>query len=169
MRLNEMLLREFNGDLKTTIKVLERIPEDKLDWRPHEKSWTLGELATHISNIPSWVKPTTLQESLDIAPEGKEPPKTEPLKSRAEILENLKKYAEEAAAALSAIDDEALMKEWTMLSGGHKVFTIPRVTVLRNFILNHMIHHRAQLCLYFRLNDIPVPAIFGPSADETGM
>lgn len=169
MRLSETLLPEFDQEMAGTRKTLERVPEDKLAWRPHEKSWTLADLATHVANVPSWATMTINTEELDIAPPGEEPYREPAAKSRAELLAKFEKGVAEARAALVAASDEHLLASWSLLAGGQNFFTMPRLAVLRSFVMNHMIHHRAQLTIYLRLNDVPVPALYGPSADEGGM
>ena len=150
-------------------KTLERVPDEKFDWKPHAKSMTMGGLAGHIASIPTWAKMTLETPSLDVNPPGGEPIQQPKLKTRAELLAFFDKDVPEARAALAAADDKSLMETWTLLNGGKTIFRMPRVAVLRSMIMNHMIHHRAQLGVYLRLNDIPVPSIYGPSADEGNM
>jgi uncharacterized damage-inducible protein DinB len=169
MKLNEMLLPEFDQEMANTRKSLERIPEDKLGWKPHEKSGTLAWLAGHLANIPLWAKLTINQDSFDMAPPGAPPYKPEMPASRRAVLDMFDKNVGEARAALAGAADEHLIKPWSLLSGGNAVLTLPRLTVLRSFVMNHIIHHRAQLGVYLRLNDVPVPSIYGPSADEGAM
>lgn len=168
MSLSKALLPEFDHEMANTRKTLERVPEDKLDWRPHEKSSTMRALATHIANLPSWVAIAINQDSLDIAPPGAPPQKTTPVNSPAEAVETFDKHVAAARAAIMGASDEQLLEPWTLLHGGNTVLTEPRVAVLRGFVMNHTIHHRAQLGVYLRLNDVPVPSIYGPSADEGG-
>jgi len=169
MGLNEVLLPEFDQEMTNTRKTLERVPEDKLGWKPHEKSGTMGWLATHLANIPSWVLSTIEKDSLDLAPGGAPVALPPEAKSRQQILEAFDKNVAAARAAIAGASDAHLGKSWTLLFGGNPVFTLPRVAVLRSFVMNHSIHHRAQLGVYLRLNNVPVPAIYGPSADEGGM
>ncbi|HYO12172.1 MAG TPA: DinB family protein [Thermoanaerobaculia bacterium] len=166
MALSEALLPEFDQEMATTRKVLERIPEDRLGWKPHPKSPTLGWLATHLTVLPYWMVVTIEQDSLDAAPAGGGSPLAQEATSRQEVLDLFDKNVAAARAALEGVSDEHLGKPWTLLAGGRTVFTLPRVATLRSFVISHMIHHRAQLGLYLRLNDVPVPAIYGPSADE---
>lgn len=169
MSIAQSLLPEFDQEMAGTRKTLERVPEDKLDWRPHEKSTTMAGLATHIANMLNWATLTLTQDSFDFQPEGSEPYREEAVKSRAELLEKFDKALASARAALAETSDEAMMKNWSLLKGGNAVFTMPRIACLRGMIFNHIIHHRAQLCVYFRMNDVPVPALYGPSADEGTM
>ncbi len=169
MKLNETLLPEFEHEMANTRKTLERIPEDKLDWQPHEKSWTIRDLATHLANIPSWTSGTINEDSFDMAPSSGDIPHAEPAKSQQEILDSFDNNVSAARAAISDASDEQLLKPWTLLSGGKSIFTLPKIAVLRSFVMSHSIHHRAQLGVYLRLNDVPVPSIYGPSADEDDM
>jgi uncharacterized damage-inducible protein DinB len=161
----ETILPEFEQETAKTRKVLERVPEDKLDWRPHPRSNTIGWNANHLADIPKWVEMTLTTTSLDIAPEGK-PQQSPKLKKRQEILEQFDRNVAAAKKALAAVKDADVGQGWSLLQGGKPLFTMPRSVVLRNFVLNHMIHHRAILCVYLRMNDIPVPGMFGPSGDE---
>jgi uncharacterized damage-inducible protein DinB len=168
MGLSDALLPEFDQEMANTRKTLERVPDNKFDWKPHEKSFPMGGLSTHLANLPSWASVTIDQDSLDLAPNG-EVVRMSPLKSRAEVLEMFDKNVVTARAAIAGASDEHLFKPWTLLSNGKTILTLPRVACLRSFVMNHIIHHRAQLGVYLRLNDIPVPSIYGPSADEGGM
>jgi uncharacterized damage-inducible protein DinB len=166
MPLNQALLPEFDHEMSNTRKTLERVPEDKFGWRPHEKSFSMGALATHLATLPGWAALTVQRDSFDLAPQGEPPPKTEPAKSTKELLERFDRNVATARDALATASDEDLLKTWTLLKGGKTVFSLPRVAALRSFVMNHNIHHRAQLGVYLRLNDVPVPSIYGPSADE---
>jgi uncharacterized damage-inducible protein DinB len=166
MALADALLPEFDQEMAGTRKTLERVPDDKFEWKPHEKSTALGGLATHLTNIPTWTIYTLEQDELDLAPEGKPRPPMEAAKSRDELLKTFDENISKARAAIAAASDEEMFKPWTLLHGGKKLLTMPKIAVLRGFVLNHNIHHRAQLGVYLRLNDIPVPSIYGPSADE---
>lgn len=166
MSISRMILPEFEHEMANTRKTLERVPDDKFSWKPHEKSMSLGDLATHLGNIPSWTKNTFEMDELDVAPPGAPPYRLEQAKSRAELLEAFDKNVSEARAALEAATDENWQGKWSLLMTGKTIFTLPRPAVFRGFIMSHSIHHRAQLGVYLRLLDIPVPSIYGPSADE---
>ncbi len=168
MRIADSLLPEFDQEMASTRKTLERCAEDKFGWKPHEKSFSMAALATHIANMSGWAVFTLKQDSFDYAPPGAPPFKEEPVTSRSELLARFDKNCADARAAIGAAGDEEMMKPWTLLAGGNAIFTMPRVAVLRGMIFNHMVHHRGQLTVYLRLNDIPVPALYGPSADESG-
>jgi uncharacterized damage-inducible protein DinB len=167
MGLSESLLPEFDNEMANTRKTLERVPYDKFDWKPHPKSTAMGGLATHLSNIPTWVGYTIDQDSLDLAPGGKPLPPADPIKSEAELLAAFDDNVVKARSAIAGVSDEELFKPWSLMSNGNTLLTMPKIAVLRGFVMNHLIHHRAQLGVYLRLNDIPVPSIYGPSADES--
>ncbi|MCI0489883.1 MAG: DinB family protein [Blastocatellia bacterium] len=169
MALSKALLPEFDHEMANTRRTLERVPDDKFDWKPHEKSWAMGELASHIANILTWAVKAINQDSLDMAPPGEPPPRAPLAASQQQLLERFDKNVVAARAAIEGASDEHLFQPWTLLSGGEKVFTLPRIAVLRSAVMNHSIHHRAQLGVYLRLNDIPVPSLYGPSADESMM
>jgi uncharacterized damage-inducible protein DinB len=168
MPISQMILPEFDHEMANTRKTLERVPDDKFAWKPHEKSMSLGGLSTHLANIPSWTTHTFEKEELDIAPVGEPPYRLTEVKSHDELLEAFDKNVAAARAALEKASDENWQGKWSLLSGGNKIFTLPRTAVMRGFVLSHLIHHRAQLGVYLRLLDVPVPSIYGPSADEGG-
>ncbi len=166
MRLSETLLPEFDHEMANTRKTLERVPDDKFAWKPHEKSMPMGGLATHLANILTWVIHTINKDSIDVAPPGGEPLRMPQATSRQEVLDTFDQNLAAARAALAGASDELLLKPWSLLAGGKTILTMPRIAVLRSFVMNHSIHHRAQLGVYLRINDVPVPSIYGPSADE---
>lgn len=162
MKASEALLAEFDQEMASTRTTLERVPEDKFDYKPHPKSGSMIWLAAHVAMIPGWAK-VTLEES-ELNMEGMQPP---PLpKTREELLKMFDENAAGARAAIAAASDEALAQTWTLRVGEQVFFSMPRAAVMRGMIMNHLIHHRAQLTVYLRMNDIPVPALYGPSADE---
>ena len=169
MAISQSLLGEFDHEMANTRKALERVPDEKFDWKPHAKSMTMGALAGHLAQIPLWARMTLDTPEFDVAPPGGQPVQQPELKTRAQVLAAFDKGVPEARGALAAASDQSLMTPWSLMNGGKAVFTMPRVAVLRAMIMNHMIHHRAQLGVYLRLNDLPVPATYGPSADESGM
>ena len=166
MKISDMFLPEFDQEMTTARKTLERIPEDKLGWKPHEKSMTLGRLAGHVAELAGWAVPTLTQDSLDIAPPGQPPLQPTVATSRKQVLDIFDKNREESRKAIAAISNDEFMKSWTLLRGGQTVMTMPKIAILRSFCINHVIHHRAQLGVYLRLNNIAVPSVYGPSADE---
>ena len=169
MPMSQAILPEFDQEMANTRKTLERIPEGKFAWKPHEKSMTLGRLATHLAELPGFTLATVQTESLDFAPPGGPPFQPKTAASRAEVLDLFDQNIAAARSAIAATADPQWMVPWTLLAGGKVIFTLPRIAVLRGMIMNHMIHHRAQLGVYLRLNDVPVPALYGPSADEQTM
>jgi len=162
----ETLLREFDMEMDSTRRTLERVPDGKFSWKPHEKSGTLGWMATHIATIPHWAKMTMEQDSLDISPAGRPDSVPSAPANRKELLEVFDKNRAEARAALAAGTDAAYAKPWALLMGEQELFREPRGAVIRRMVFNHMIHHRGQLTMYLRQLNVPVPALYGPSADE---
>ena len=166
MAIGQSLLPEFDQEMANTRKVLERIPEDKLEWKAHPKSNTIGWVSKHLADLPSWATETLKHESLDIAPPGGPAFQLPEAKTKEAILELFDKNIVGARAAINAASDADFMKTWTLLKGGQKLFAMPRIAVVRSMVLNHSIHHRGHLCVYLRLNNVPVPALYGPSGDE---
>jgi len=169
MKISEMLLPEFDQEMANTRKTLERIPEEKYGWKPHPKSFAFGALASHVADMAGWTVDTMTKDSFDYAPPGQEHRPNPPAASRKELLEKFDAGVAKARAAIAGANDETFFKPWSLLAGGKTVMTMPRLNVVRTFVMNHVIHHRAQLGVYLRLNDLPVPSVYGPSADEGGM
>ncbi len=167
MTFAETILPEYDQEFANARKVLERIPEDKLDWRAHPKSNTIGWNANHLAEIPGWVEGTLKQDVWDIAPKNGEPYQSPKLISKQAILDLFDKNVAAGRKALAAAKDADMGKMWSLVKGGEPMISMPRAAVIRSFILNHLVHHRAILCVYLRLNDIPVPGMYGPSGDET--
>jgi len=165
MSLSASLLPSFDQVIAGTRRLLESIPDDRLDWKPHAKSYTIGELGSHLANLPTWGVPMIEQDALDIAPDGGGAPTQPTFGSVAEMVAGLDEHATAARTAIEAASDETLMGSWTLLLTGEEKFTAPRIGVLRSFIVEHMIHHRGQLTVYLRLLDVPVKPTFGPTAD----
>jgi len=162
MALKDGLIAEYDHEVATTRKLIERVPDDRLAWKPHPKSMSIGGLAQHIANLPNWGRMILEQETFDLADA---PANLAEPSSRAAVLALFEKSTAAARRQLDRSDGE-LMAFWTLRREGHEMFTMPRVAAFRSFVLNHLIHHRGQLSVYLRLNDIPVPPIYGPSADE---
>jgi uncharacterized damage-inducible protein DinB len=160
------LIAELQLEAATTRKCLERIPAEKFDYKPHEKSMTMGRLAAHVAEMVIWATETVTKTEIDFAAGDYKP--FEP-STTAELVEFLDKNVARAVEALSTASDEALMEDWTLRNGETVYFTMPRIQVMRGMVFNHIVHHRGQLSVYMRLNDIPVPGIYGPSADENTM
>jgi len=162
MTLVDTLLPEFDHEMATTRKLLERVPEDQVDWKPHAKSWTLGQLAQHVATLPMWGSITLNQSELDLSAGGETPT----LRTRDDLLAAFDRHVADTRGALAGRTDAELMAPWTLKNGGQVVFSMPKAAMWRSFVLNHLVHHRGQLSVYLRLQDIPVPSIYGPSADE---
>lgn len=166
MAMSAALLPEFDMEMAGTKKYLERVPDDKFNYKPHPKSMTVRQLTTHLALFPIWMVETLANPSFDYAPVGGEPFKPPVIESRQDLLEIFDRDVAKARAGLAAATDAQLMENWSLMGGGKTIFTMPRVAVLRGMVMNHMIHHRGQLGVYLRLMDIPLPALYGPTADE---
>jgi uncharacterized damage-inducible protein DinB len=166
MGIAQSLLPEFEAEMANTRKTLERVPDEKFDWKPHAKSGAMGWLAAHLANLPLWAVVTLQQDALDMAPPGGQTFQLPSPKNRKEVLEVFDQHVAQARKLIAGASDELWMKPWVLQRAGQDIFRMPKIAVLRTFVLNHIIHHRAQLGVYLRLNDLPVPAIYGPSADE---
>jgi uncharacterized damage-inducible protein DinB len=169
MPIRDAMLAEFDHEMISTRQTLERVPEGKGDWAPHEKSMKMGRLAGHLAELPGWAANIIGKDELDFRPVGAPPMLPLVMTSRQQLMDTFDKKVTEARAAISGASDEHLMKTWTLLGGGKTVMSMPRVTFLRSFFMNHLIHHRAQLGVYLRMNNVPVPSVYGPSADEGKM
>jgi len=169
MSIAAAFLPEFDQEMAKTRDTLERVPQDKFSWKPHEKSFSFMEMANHLARLPGWGAATLTTESMDLDPEsgGYVPPA--PVDTPEEVLKVFDESVAQFRTALEAMADEEMMKPWTLHFGGNEIFSMPRVAVVRAMILNHILHHRGQLTVYLRLNDLPLPALYGPSADEEGM
>jgi uncharacterized damage-inducible protein DinB len=165
MSMVDALLPEFDHEMTTTRKLLERVPEDRLSWKPHVKSMSLGGLATHLSNLPWWGLMTVTQPEFDLATADRQ----DEASSRAQILETFDRNVAATRAALDGKSDAELMAPWSLRRGGQTIFSMPKAAVWRSFMLSHLVHHRGQLSVYLRLLDVPVPSVYGPSADEGGL
>ena len=166
MTIAESILPEFELEMAGTRKTLERITDDKLEWKAHPKSNTIGWVASHLVDIAGWIEGTLTQDAWDINPVGGEPYKTAQLNNNQEILDQFDANVAAARKCIAATPDEEFAKPWSLLSAGQPLLTMPKQAVIRTWVLNHSIHHRAHLCVYLRLNDIPVPGLYGPSGDE---
>lgn len=163
MSLAQALLAEFDMEMANTRKTLARLPEDKLDWTPDPKSMNMGRLAAHVAEMPGWAALTLKTDELDFAAGNNVPAVA---KSRAHVLEMLDENVKAAREAIAAASDADFMKSWTLRAGDKVFFTMPKIAVIRGMVMNHTIHHRGQLTVYYRMTGVPVPALYGPSADE---
>jgi uncharacterized damage-inducible protein DinB len=165
MLIREMLLPEFDREMANTRKTLERVPIEKFAWKPHEKSGTMGWMASHVATVARFATIVITTDSLDLAV----PSATRGVQivgSQEELLKSFDDTTAAARAAIAGASDEHFSKPWSLLLGEKNLMTLPRYEVVRNYMLNHHIHHRAQLTVYLRMNDVPLPALYGPSADE---
>lgn len=166
MSIAQSMLPEFDHEMASTRTTLARIPVDKLEWKPDPKSMGLGQLAGHITEMVGWGTMTLTTDGLDMNP-GDHTPFV--VTSKEQLLGEFDKNLTTLRATLAGMTDEDMMKTWALRIGGQVLFSMPRVGVMRTMIMNHVIHHRAQLTVYYRLNGVPVPALYGPSADENSM
>ncbi len=165
MPIADLLLPEFDIEIATTRRVLERVPGDRGTWKPHPRSFPLGHLAQLVSRMPGWATMMMTRTELDIAPvDG--PTMEYTFEATEALLAEFDRGAAEGRAAIAAAGDEDFRVEWTLKAGGHAVDVKPRYLMLRTSMLNHMVHHRAQLGVYLRLLEVPVPSMYGPTADE---
>lgn len=165
MTISEMMLPEFDREMANTRKMLERVPEDKYSWKPHAKSMTMAHLASHVAELPHWAVETINRERLELTPDMK----PFSAKSSAELLARFDQNAAEGHTAIAGATDSQLAVVWSLVVGGRTLMSMPRYDVLRTVVMNHLIHHRAQLSVYLRENDVAVPGMYGPSADENTM
>ena len=166
MSIAQSLLPEFDHEFATLRKTLERVPDDKWDYAPHAKSMNLARLTGHLAELGGWINSTLEADELDF---GKMAYTPFVPSSTTELVAKLDEIVARARPVLAATSDATMMQPWTLRQGPKVFFTMPKVAVLRSFVMNHMIHHRAQLGVYLRLNDVPVPSTYGPSADEGQM
>ena len=161
--ITEPLLNEFRQEIDTTRRVLERVPGNKLAWKPHAKSMTLGQLASHIASVPGAIARLVQQDSFDVNQESFTPPQPENMH---EVLESFEQSMSEAEKCLRTMTDEQASTNWSLVRGDQLLMNLPRVAFVRSIMMNHWYHHRGQLSVYLRLLDVPLPSIYGPSADE---
>ncbi len=165
MSFMDALLPEFDHEMATTRKLLERVPEEQLGWKPHDKSMSLGRLATHLAEIPQWARHIICEDEIDLG--GEYTPREE--KSAVDIVALFDRSIAECRGQMAAKSDAELMAPWTFKVNGKALFTMPRVAFMRSMLFNHMVHHRGQLSVYLRLKNVPLPPMYGPTADESPM
>lgn len=166
MSLGQILTAELKYEAVSTRKMLERIPAEKLSWKPHEKSMTLERIAGHLVEMVGWTKMTLTENELDFSKFDHQPKE---YADAAQLVADWDASVAESLEVLNNASDETMAENWTMRNGEQIYFTMPKAAVMRSFVINHIIHHRGQLSVYLRLLDIPVPPVYGPSADEQAM
>lgn len=166
MSATNYFLPEFDQEMANARRALERVPDDKLDWKPHPKSMSLGQLASHIAQLPAWTASIFEADEFDFRPPDGPAFAMADCKSTPELLKLFDESIAKARAAVAGASDDRLDSPWTLKAGAYTIITAPRFAVYRGFGMNHMIHHRAQLAVYLRLLDVPVPGMYGPTADE---
>ena len=162
----QSLLPEFDQEMSNTRKVIARVPDGKTDWRPHPKSMPMGYMAVHLAMLPGWVNMILEKDELDVGAMKDSGWKMPEFESAEACVATFDKAVAGARAALASADDALLMKSWSLKNNGEVRFTLPKVATLRSMVFNHIIHHRGQMTVYLRLNDVPLPGLYGPTADE---
>jgi len=162
MKMIDVLLAEMDQEAQSTARVLERVPQSQLSWRPHAKSMSLGQLALHVATIPGNVAQLASHATIP------EPPAfiQAEAATAAELVPALKASLAKAREVLGGMDDAKLMETWRLMSGGKELMALPRAAVIRMIMLNHWYHHRGQLLVYLRMHNVPLPSVYGPTADE---
>ena len=166
MTIAEGFLASFDPEMRNTRRMLERVPDDAMEYKPHQKSMPLGRLAGHIAEMIEWGKTTVEVDEMDFRPPGA--PEYVPYvpANREAVLEHFDRAVANTREAVAKTTDDAMRRDWTLLMSGNEIFKMPRIAVLQTMVLSHVIHHRAQLGVYLRMNDVPIPGMYGPSADE---
>ena len=165
MAMKDGLLPEYDHEMATTRRLLERVPYAESEWRPHERSMTLGQLAGHVAFLPQWGTVTLQQTAFDLD-SGDEAFRPRPPASTEALVKEFDERVASARGLLATVTDAELLTPWTLKKGNYEIFTLPRVSALRSFVMNHLIHHRGQLSVYLRMRNVPLPPIYGPTADE---
>jgi uncharacterized damage-inducible protein DinB len=164
MAIAQSLLPEFDHEMRSTRTLLERVPADHASWKPHEKSYALGSLALHVAQLPMWAGMTMQTAEFDMAsPQARD---DRSFQGTDTLLATFDANVATARAAIEAAGDAEFMSSWTLKAGDQEIFSMPRVAVLRSFVMNHLIHHRGQLTVYLRMKNVPLPEIYGPTADS---
>jgi uncharacterized damage-inducible protein DinB len=165
MSIAEVLVPEFDMEMEATRRLLERVPEADGRWRPHPKSYTLGDLAVHVTRLPLWGRYVFAQTELDLGlPENASIARAE-FSTTADLLERFDRHVSEGRAALAKASDADMGTVWSLKNAGTVIFALPKAVVYRSFVMSHLIHHRGQLSVYLRLRDVPLPSLYGPTAD----
>jgi uncharacterized damage-inducible protein DinB len=165
MAIKDALLPEYDHEMATTRRLLDRVPEAEFAWKPHDKSYSLGALAAHLANIPTWTTAVVELETFDLSGVAADATPRFPT-SRDGLLSMFDKNVADARAKITSKTDPELFTPWTLKKAGHVLLTVPRIAAIRSFVMNHSIHHRGQLSVYLRLRNVPLPMMYGPTADE---
>ena len=165
MAIVDALLPEYDHEMATTRRLLDRVPDAEFSWKPHDKSMSLGQLSGHLANIPTWCSAVLDLTEFDLASVGDGARPQVPA-SRYALIKEFDEKVSAARAKLVKRTDAELTSPWTLRTGGHEIFTMPRISAIRSFVMNHSIHHRGQLSVYLRLKNVPLPSMYGPTADE---
>lgn len=168
MPMIDAFLAELDHEAATTRRLLERVPEDKLTWKPHEKSMTLSRLAGHVAEMPGWARTILADDVFEADKAGERGYRPHQPETVAELLQVHDESLAAFRAAAQGVSDETLRGSWRMVKGGQTLLEMPRTVAVRSFIISHIIHHRGQLSVYLRLLDVPLPSIYGPTADDPG-
>ena len=166
MTIAQILVPEFDHEMATTRTLLERVPEEAAHWKPHPKSMSMGHLASHIASMPAWVDQILTEPELDFATPAGATLATPKFESTRALVEMFDRNIRAARSRISGASDADLGVSWALRNGAHRILSMPRTAILRSFILSHIIHHRGQLSVYLRLRDVPLPSIYGPTADS---
>jgi uncharacterized damage-inducible protein DinB len=166
MTIAQMLVPEFDHEMATTRTLLERVPGGVADWKPHPKSMSMGHLASHIASMPQWTPAIVREKEVDFSTPAAARFATPAFESTAKLVEMFDRNINEARMVMLGASDADLGVPWALRNGAHQIFSLPRAAVLRSFIMSHIIHHRGQLSVYLRLRDVPLPSIYGPTADS---
>lgn len=158
------VLAEFDLEMAATRRLLERLPEGAFDWRPHPRSFDLGGLATHLAQIPHWGTSILTRDEHDLATSAG---RAKRLDGVAAVLETFDRHVDEVRNTLVSMTEGQLLQPWTLRRGTHVVLSIPKIGALRSFVVHHTVHHRGQLTVYLRMQDVPLPPLYGPTADES--
>jgi len=165
MSIVQTFLPQFDHEMATTRRILEVVPEREAAWRPHPKSTSLGDLASHIATIPIYSKFVVERPEVDLGLSATTSMTRVPFTTTAELLQRFDRDVAEAKKLIATASDDSMRESWSLKNRGTTVFSLPRLAVLRSFVLSHLIHHRGQLTVYLRLRDVPIPSVYGPTAD----
>jgi uncharacterized damage-inducible protein DinB len=166
MSFAETLLPEYEHEMQVTRTMLERVPMEKYDWRPHTKSTSLGALASHLATLAGFGVRLIKQTEVNMAPEGGPPRMPPQYRTREDLLDAFDKNVAASREAIQSLEDSDLRTLWSLKMGAQTIFSLPRAAAIRTMMMSHIIHHRGQLSVYLRLNDVPLPAVYGPTADS---